>query len=62
MHKYNGVGSLTRDDSRGVALIEKGEVTRNDHFGFPIICKDPVVVSPEEQGYMLEESIITPNH
>ncbi len=45
-----------------LGLIEKGEVTRNDHFGFPIICKDPVVVSPEEQGYMLEESIINPNH
>lgn len=22
MHKYNGVGSLTRDDSRSIALIE----------------------------------------
>ena len=26
MHKYNGVGSLTRDDSRGIALIEHDDM------------------------------------
>ena len=45
-----------------LGLIKEGEATRKDHSGYLIICKSPIEVLPEEQGFMLEESIITPNH
>ena len=56
MLKYNGVGSLTRDDSRGIALIEYNEMNAPKAKGlFALTGRNPLKIFFRISGSMSQK-------